>query len=252
MEIINVTEENIDNEHICCVMSDKSGENCIKTKKDWMREQFKNGLVFKKLNARAKVFIEYMPAENAWYPFEADGWIVIQCLWVSGKYKGQGYADALLDECIKDSKAKGSKGIIALASKKKKPFLSDGDYLKYKGFKVADTSFADFELLFFPFTKDEAIPKIKECAKTGSISDETLTLYYTNQCPYTEKYVNLIKDIADSRNVNMNIKKFNNMKEAQNSPSPFTTYSIFYKGNFLTNEILSEKKFIKFLDENNL
>ena len=42
------------------------------------------------------------------------------------------------------------------------------------------------------------------------------------------------------------------MKEAQNSPSPFTTYSIFYKGSFVTNEILSEKKFIKFLDENNL
>lgn len=252
MEFINVTEENIDNEHICCVMSDKKGENCIKTKKDWMREQFKNGLVFKKLNERGKIFIEYMPCENAWYPFEADGWMVIHCLWVAGKYKGQGIAAALLDECIKDSREKGRKGIVALSAKKKKTFLSDGDFLKYKGFKTADTSFADFELLYLPFDEEADIPKIRQCTKTGTISDKTLTLYYANQCPYTEKYVNLIKKIADDRNVKMNIKRFNSREEAQNAPCPFTTYSLFYNGSFVTNEIFSEKKFIKFLDENNL
>lgn len=252
MDFINITEENIDREHICCVMSDKKGENCIETKKNWMKKQFKNGLVFKKLNERGKIFIEYMSAENAWYPFEADGWNVIQCLWVAGRFKGQGIADALLTECINDSKSKGRKGIIALSANKKKPFLNDGDFLKHKGFKMADTAFSGFELLYLPFDENEDMPKIKQFAKTGTISDKTLTLYYTNQCPYTEKYVNLVKNIAEDRNVKMNIKRFDNMEEAQNSSCPFTTYSIFYNGSFVTNEILSEKKFIKFLDDNNL
>ncbi|MGO0807128.1 YoaP domain-containing protein, partial [Clostridioides difficile] len=39
-------------------------------------------------------------------------------------------------------------------------------------------------------------------------------------------------------------------KEAQNAPAPFTTYSLFFNGEFVTNEILSEKKIEKFLDTN--
>lgn len=35
--------------------------------------------------------------------------------------------------------------------------------------------------------------------------------------------------------------------DAQNAPSPFTTFSLFYDGQFVTHEILSEKKFDKIL-----
>lgn len=33
MEIIKITEDNIDKEHICCVITEKKGESCIKSKK---------------------------------------------------------------------------------------------------------------------------------------------------------------------------------------------------------------------------
>ncbi|MFR2645144.1 MAG: YoaP domain-containing protein [Blautia coccoides] len=46
--------------------------------------------------------------------------------------------------------------------------------------------------------------------------------------------------------------RFESKDQAQNAPSPFTTYSLFYNGTFLTNEILSEKKFEKILSEQNL
>lgn len=252
MEIISVTENNIDKEHICCVVSDKKGENCVASKKAWMKEQLNNGLVFKKLNVRGKVFIEYIPAENAWYPFEANGYMVINCFWVSGQYKGKGISNLLLDECIKDSKEKGKRGIVVLSSKTKMPFLSEGKYLKYKGFKVADTATPYYELLYFPFNEEEIIPKFKDCAKEGKIEEKELTLYYTNQCPYTEKYVHKIKEIAENRGVELKVEKYISKEQAQNAPSPFTTYSLFFNGNFVTNEILTEKKFIKFLDENNL
>ena len=65
MNIISVGSSNIDSEHICCAISDKKGECCVSSKKNWMKEQLKDGLVFKKLDARGKVFIEYIPAENA-------------------------------------------------------------------------------------------------------------------------------------------------------------------------------------------
>lgn len=252
MEIIQITENNIDIEHICCVVSDKKGENCVKSKKEWLKETFKDGLIFKKANVRGKVFIEYIPGEKAWYPINADECMVINCFWVSGQYKGKGISNLLLDECIKDSKVQGKKGIVAISSKKKKPFITDGDYLKYKGFKVVDIAEPYYELLYLSFDEAKEKPSFKKCAKEGLISEEDLVVYYSNQCPYTEKYVQIIKEIANKRGVNFITRKYENLDSAKNAPSPFTTYSLFFKGKFVTNEVLSEKKFVKFLDEQGL
>lgn len=43
----------------------KNGEACVSSKKGWMKKQFKEGLIFKRLDARGKVFIEYILAEIA-------------------------------------------------------------------------------------------------------------------------------------------------------------------------------------------
>lgn len=91
------------------------------------------------------------------------------------------------------------------------------------------------------------MPTIKSCAKECKILEKGLKLYYSNQCPYTEKYVKIIKEIADSRGLNLEINKYENAKQAQNAPSLFTTYSFFFNGNFVTNEILTEKNLLDFL-----
>lgn len=76
-------------------------------------------------NGRAKEGMSMMDlnykqitAEN----LETDGYMYINCFWVSGQYKGQGHADQLLEHCIADSKAKGKKGLVILSSHKKGPF----------------------------------------------------------------------------------------------------------------------------------
>ena len=252
MELIQITENNIYQEHICCAISEKKGECCVSSKKEWLKERFKDGLIFKKADVRGKVFIEYIPGEKAWYPINADEYMAINCFWISGQYKGKGISNLLLNECIKDSKSQGKKGIVVISSKKKMPFLSDGNYLKYKGFKVADTAEPYYELLYLPFEDGTEKPSFKNCAKESRISEDGLVVYYSNQCPHTEKYVQIIKEIADNRSVELIIHKFENLDSAKNAPSPFTTYSFFFNGKFVTNEILSEKKFIKFLDENGL
>lgn len=57
MGIIAIGPENLEREHICCAITEKKGENCAALKKAWMRERFAEGLVFKRLDARGKVFI---------------------------------------------------------------------------------------------------------------------------------------------------------------------------------------------------
>lgn len=250
MEIIDVNEENIEKEHICCALSEMDGR--VKSKKNWMKEEFKNGLVFKKLNVRGKVFIEYIPIENAYAIAEGENYIYINCFWVSGKYKGQGYGEMLLKACIEDAKNKGKRGLVALAGDKKKPFLSDGSFYKYKGFKIADTMEPYYELLYLNFDDmDKNKPKFKKNLD-GLVKNKDIVIYYSNQCPHTSMYVDIFEKIARKRKVDIEIVKFTSKEEAQKSPNPFTTYSVYVKDKFVTNEILSEKKIVKLIEDNKL
>lgn len=115
MELIKITHDNLEQEHICCAISTNKDIQ-VMTKKAWLKERLDEGLVFLKCNVRGKCFIEYIPAEYAWAPVEADGYMYIDCLWVSGQFKGHGYSTLLLDECIRDSKEKGKKGFDKIIS----------------------------------------------------------------------------------------------------------------------------------------
>lgn len=67
-EFINVTPENLANEHLCCIIRTKKAHQGIEAKREWLSERLKEGHVFRKLNAKATVFIEYAPLEAAWAP----------------------------------------------------------------------------------------------------------------------------------------------------------------------------------------
>lgn len=67
MEIITVDQNNLEKEHICCAIS-SNNDIQVKAKKAWLEEQFKCGLIFKKMDVRGKCFIEYLPLEEAWVP----------------------------------------------------------------------------------------------------------------------------------------------------------------------------------------
>lgn len=62
---ITLTKENIAGEHICCAFSDKKCKDSYELKKEWLKKEFANGYVFRRIDERAKVFIEYVPAEKA-------------------------------------------------------------------------------------------------------------------------------------------------------------------------------------------
>ena len=247
MEIIRVDRTNIDAEHVCCASSDQKGDNCLSRRKAWMKSQFDAGLTFQKLNVNGKVFIEYLPAEHAWCPVEAPGYLFIKCYWVSGQYQGKGYASALLEECIRDAKAQDKAGLVILSSPKKLPLLSDPKYLKRKGFQVCDRAEPHFELLYLPLKEEAPVPGFLPCSKEGVIQEKGYVLYYSDQCPYAEKYSLLAAEAARTHGEEIRLYKYTNADQARKAPSPFTTYTLFHNGTFVTNEILSVTKFNKLL-----
>lgn len=169
----------------------------------------------------------------------------IDCLWVAGSFKGHGYSNDLLNECIKDSKEKGRSGLCILSSAKKKPFLSDPKYLLYKGFKVADVSDNGIELMYLPFDEKAVVPRFTESAKHPHIEENGYVLYYTSQCPFNGKYVPIIEKTALDNNIPFKAIHIETKEQAKSAPSPCTTYAMFYNGEFLTNEQFNDKKFLK-------
>ena len=248
MEYIRVTKENIEREHICCAISNNKDIQ-VSSKKAWLSERFDEGLVFLKSVERGKCFIEYIPAEFAWCPIDAEGYMYIDCLWVSGSLKGHGYSDDLLNSCIADGKEKGKIGLCILSSAKKKPFLADPKYLAHKGFSVCDESDCGIQLWYLPFSANAEKPKFKECAKHPHADGAGYVLYYTNQCPFNAKYVPIVEMCAKDNGIPFKAIRIANREAAQSAPTPVTTYSLFYNGEYLTNEQMNDTKFLKIVSK---
>ena len=247
MEYIRVTKENIEKEHICCAIANNNDIQ-VSSKKAWLLDRFDEGLVFLKSKERGKCFIEYIPAENAWIPIDADGYMYIDCLWVSGSLKGHGYSTDLLNACIKDSRKKNKSGICILSAAKKRPFLSDPKFLEYKGFKVCDESDCGIQLWYLAFSDDGTIPRFKECAKHPHTDETGYVLYYTNQCPFNAKYVPVLEKTAKDNGIEFRAIKLDTKDRAQNAPTPVTNYAFFHNGEYVTNEQMNDKRFLKLVN----
>ena len=242
MEYIRITKDNIDNEHICCAMSGKQSV----AKKEWLKQRFDEGLVFYRSEERGKCFIEYIPAENAWIPIEANNYLYINCLWVSGSMKGHGYSNDLLEECIRDAKSQDKSGICILCAEgRKREFLADPKYLAHKGFKVADVSDCGINLMVLSLKENVEMPKFKKCAKHPSVSDKGFVLYYTDQCPFTYYWVPKVQEVAKEHNISLKVIHITDKEKAREVPAPVTTYALFLDGKFVTQSIQSDKKFLK-------
>jgi len=241
MKYIRITKENIDKEHICCAMSGKQSL----AKKEWLKRRLDEGLVFYRSEERGKCFIEYIPAENAWVPVEADDYIYIDCLWVAGSMKGHGYSNDLLNECVKDAGSQGKKGVCILSSEgRKREFLSDPEFLAYKGFKTADTACGGINLMYLPLAPDAEPPKFRECARHPKVNENGFVLYYTDQCPFTYYWVPKVSEAAKEHGISLKTVHLETKEAARNAPAPVTTYALFRDGKFVTHAIQSDKKFL--------
>ena len=181
-DFVNSTKENLASEHICCIIRSNKPHQGIEAKRQWLSDRLNEGHVFRKLNAKAVVFIEYAPLETAWVPIIGDNYYYVYCLWVSGSYKGKGYGRALMEYCLADAKEKEKSGVCMLGAKKQKAWLSDQSFAKKFGFEVVDTTENGYELLALSF--DATTPKFAPNVIKPEMESKELTIYYDMQCPY--------------------------------------------------------------------
>lgn len=235
-EFINLTAENLAGEHLCCIIRSKKPHEGVEAKRQWLSERIKEGHVFRKLNEKAVVFIEYAPLETAWVPINGNNYYYIYCLWVSGSCKGKGYGKELMKYCLDDAREKGKSGVCMLGAAKQKAWLSDQSFAKSFGFETVDTAANGYELLALSF--DGTVPEFTQNAKKQQIESKELTVYYDMQCPYVIQNIGLIKQYCETNHVPVSLIQVDTLQKAKELPCVFNNWGVFYKGSFETVNLL--------------
>ena len=197
-EFINLTAENICEEHLCCIIRSKKPHPGVEAKRSWLSGQLKEGHVFRKLNTKGCCFIEYAPLEKAWVPITGDNFYYIYCLWVDGKLKGKGYGRELMEYCIADAREKGKSGICMLGAKKQKNWLSNQAFAKKYGFETVD------------------------------VTDNG----------YIYEKIEDIRQYCESDNIPVSLIVVDSLQKAKELPCVFNNWGAFYQGQFITVNLL--------------
>lgn len=241
---LNLNRDNVGVEHICCAIGDPKHQQGVACKKNWLSERFDEGMIFRKLTVRGKVFIEYCPAEYAWRPVIAPGYWFIHCIWVSGRFKNAGHGRDLLQKCLDD--AKGSKGVAVVASKK--PFLTDSKFFAKHGFSRCDDAPPYFDLMVKRFDQAAELPRFSNAAKQVTLPKRNgLDFFYTDQCPFVYRGLEDMENVANEYGLRTRLQHLTSRQEVLESPSPYGTFGVFLHGQFLTHELMSKDKFTKII-----
>ncbi len=229
-DFINLTEDSISREHLCCIIRSKKPHPGVECKRAWLADRLKEGHVFRKLNAKGCCFIEYAPLETAWVPVLGDNYIYIYCLWVNAEFKGRGYGRELMEYCITDARAKGKSGVCMLGAKKQKNWLSDQSFAKKYGFACADRTEDGYELLALSF--DGTLPRFADAARSQHIDSGQLTVYYGMQCPFIPQKIDDLKKYCAERGIPAAFHAVDTLEKAKSLPCVFNNFAYFCKGSF--------------------
>ena len=235
-EWLDLTPENLAEEHLCCIIRTRKPHPGVEAKRQWLAQRLREGHVFRKLREKATVFIEYAPLETAWVPVLGDNYLYLYCLWASGDHKGRGYGKALMEYCLADARAKGRSGVCMLGAEKQKAWLSDQSFARKYGFVPVDRTDYGYELLALSF--DGTVPRFTEAARRGETADQTLTVYYDFQCPYILQSVELVERVCRESGVPVVLEQVDSMEKAKALPCVFQNWAVFYRGKFETVNLL--------------
>ncbi len=243
IKIIDLTPDNIADYGVCGYKDVKKHLE-LRRKIDWVKKYYPKGLRIKALihqEGGYQGMIEYIPGEYAHRPVNAEGYMFIHCLFVGFKkeYKGRGYASLLTEECIKESRNTGYKGVAAVT--RIGSFMADSGVFIKNNFKAVASVKPDFELLVNKFDNSYPNPDFRKIHPEKF--DKGFYIFRSAQCPYTVKNVDAIIKAAEDKRLNPQLIEINSHEEAQNSPSPFGAFGIIHNGKILSYHPISVKRF---------
>jgi GNAT superfamily N-acetyltransferase len=209
---------------------------------EWLRARLREGMRYTLLTVRGHNagLMEYVPGEYAWRGVEAAGYLFIHCFWVIGQNRGHGYGRQLLEACLED--ARGTKGVAVVVSKAH--WLPTPKLFLKNGFELADHADPSFDLLVKRIKPDAPPPRFK---RTAPKIPAGLTLYHSDQCPYTQNAAAIVAHVSEQLKLPVNIIHVDSAKVAQESPCLYGTLGYFFDGELLTYRPTGAEKLLELL-----
>ena len=228
MKIVTVREDNVYETGFFCFMSKRKNPG-LKEKSECLKDRFKEGLVLEMIELPDRGMIEYIPADLAWRPVQAAGYMFIHCLCVVGKSKGQGYAKALLDEAVLDAKKQGFVGICMTVSNL--GYMKLGKFLANAGFRTVDSALGSYELMALDFGKAAKPSFAGDWDSKAKACGSGVTMFASGQCPYLKDFADSLKSAAEASGRSFRIKKLNTAEDIRKySPTPYGVCDVVVDG----------------------
>ncbi|MDX1740311.1 MAG: GNAT family N-acetyltransferase [Rhodothermales bacterium] len=241
MTIFDVTPENAAQQGFFCIRNQSNPG--VERKRSWYEERYREGLRVKILrddDGQQVAFVEYVPAEFAWRPVRAPGFIFIHCL--SGyrkEHRGRGYASALIRHCENDARSQARAGVAVMTSDG--PWMATMEVFLKNGYSVADRR-GRFELLAKKFSTDAPDPLLIDWEKALA-AYQGWHLIYADQCPWHEKAVRELADLALSEGIDLQVTRLKTAEQARSAPSGFGVMSLVHDGELIEDHYISKTRF---------
>jgi GNAT superfamily N-acetyltransferase len=243
--MVEVTAENIDKTGFFCYMSKKKSEGFLR-KLRWTQDRFAEGMRIKMLALPERGFIEFIPGEHAWRAIQADGYLVIHCLWVVGRSKGKGFSGALLDACLAEAKRQKMRGVAMVTSEK--VWLAGRRVLDKHGFECVDTAPPAFCLMVKRFAKGPAPSFAGRWEEKARALGPGLSVIRSDQCPYIVDATAAAIAAADKAGVKSRVVEMRSRDDLlRRSPSPYGVFGLVLEGCLLSYHYLLEKDLLPLL-----
>ncbi|NAY91347.1 GNAT family N-acetyltransferase [Muricauda sp. JGD-17] len=241
LKIIEVTPQNIMEETLFCIKDVKS--EAFDCKRIWHEKRHNEGLrirILKNEDDKMIGFIEYVPIENAWRPVGGNNFMFVHCMYVySKKDRNKGYGSALLEACEKDALSCGMSGVCAMVSKG--AWMADKSLFEKNGYQQVDER-GRFDLLSKKWDARETNPRLYDWTVQQS-KYKDWHLIYADQCPWHEKSVGALLNMAMDFDIDLKITKLKTAQEAKNAPSGYGVFSLLHNGKLLEDHYISATRF---------
>ncbi len=241
MKIIDVTPNNAEKETFFCIKDIK--KPAFKSKQLWFEKRYKEGLRLKILKNEADKmlgFIEYIPAIDAWRPVDAQNFMFIHCMYIySKKDRNKGLGTMLINEAEKDAKTGKMNGLCVMTSKGS--WITDKSLFEKNGFTQVDQR-GRFELMSKKWHTKTPDPKLFDWTRQQQ-KYKGWHLLYADQCPWHEKSVEAMLNVAMDFDVDLKVSKIESAQEAKNGPSGFGVFGLLHNGKLLDDHYLSATRF---------
>ena len=241
VSITEVNPKNVLEETLYCAKDIKS--SAFQCKKHWFDKRYLEGLrlkILKNDSGRMLGLIEYIPAEYAWRPIDAKNYMFIHCLYIySKKEREKGFGSLLIKDCEGEAKTQGLKGVCAMTSTG--GWMANSTIFENNGYqRVAERG--RFQLMCKKWDDGSETPKLLDWT-VRQTEYQGWHLLYADQCPWHEKSVEDLLNVAMDYGIDINVKKLTTVQEAKNGPSGFGVFGLLHNGKLLEDHYISATRF---------